>query len=83
MEATKEEVVEGFDFTVDQMRAAFDMIADKQNWKLPLHGIISKEEFRLCDQAAIFFAGSPLESKDIGGGKLEVAGFGYYVCIGA
>jgi hypothetical protein len=71
--------------THEELKAAFEKVEDKSNWKLPLHGVIHKSEFDLVNEAAIYFAGSPLTvvNKLAGGDLLEVRGAGYYECIGA
>jgi hypothetical protein len=70
-------------YTHDELKAAFEKVENKENWKLPIRGIIEESEFQLVYEAAIYFAGSPLESRKLADGRLEVSGAGYYNCIGA
>jgi len=70
-------------YTIEQLQAAFNKITNKTNWKKALKGVIEASEFRVTEKAAIFYAGSPLESRKLPDGRLEVWGDGYYVHIGA
>ena len=70
-------------YTTEQLQAAFSKITNKKNWKKALKGVIEASEFDVTEKAAIFYAGSPLESRKLANGKLEVWGGGYYVHIGA
>jgi len=73
----------GVEYTRTQLLAAFERITNKDNWKLPLHGTIKENEFDLVNDAAIFFAGSPLSILKRDGDMVEVHGLGYYAYIGA
>ncbi len=68
----------------EELKAAFDKICDKDNWKMPLRGVVEESELGLVEEAAIYFAGSPLHIvKKMDDGKVMVAGAGYYECIGS
>ena len=76
----------GTKWTRDELTAAFNMVADKTNWKLPIRARIERADFERCNAAAIFFAGSPLTLvRWVGPNRsmVRVTGSGYYICIGA
>ena len=60
---------------------------DIDNWKMPFGAAIPSEHFDEYNEAAIYFAGSPLEIvrifKKNGKQFYDVFGEGYYNCIGA
>lgn len=71
-----------------ELREAFDSIACSYNWKNPIAATIDADRFDVCNEAAIFFAGSPLRVElefvdDFGARRMHVNGAGYYRMIGA
>lgn len=54
------------------------------HWKDRIVAVIDKADFENCNQAAIWFAGSPLEEggPERADGKIEVYGDGYFERIG-
>jgi len=61
----------------------FDLIKNKEDWKMPIKAIIDEKDFAGCDDACIFFTGSELvqtgKTKD---GRIKVQAAGYYMAIG-
>jgi hypothetical protein len=75
--------VAGRKYTRGELQDAFSEIQDKENWKKSFTAQIDEAEFDKYNEAAIFFAGSPLEIIHRSNNKLTIHGDGYYVCIGA
>lgn len=72
-------------FLVSELRAAFEKVADKGNWKNPVKAVIATKNAEITEAAIIFFTGSvPVflphrKSKT----TCIVSAFGYYVAIGS
>jgi len=79
----------GGDFEAEQAErvAVWKKVAPKPHWKDPIDAWIDAADFDECCEAAIWFAGSPLEivarRKKAGTDQVRVQGGGYYECIGA
>lgn len=65
------------------LNAAFDKVADKANWKLPVEAVIDAGELELIADAVVHFTGSELSSVTESEGKLRVFAKGYYAAVGA
>lgn len=63
--------------------AWFNKIAPRKNWKMPIACWVSKEDFDNCNQAAIYFTGSPLKITIKQGPMRFVKAPGYYNTIGS
>jgi hypothetical protein len=67
--------------------AVFNKIAPKDNWKLPIQCWIDEVDFADCNEAAIYFTGSPLtvtaKTGPLSATRLHVEAPGYYSTIGA
>ena len=83
-------IAEGFAFTRAELRAAFELVEDKQNWKQPIDAFVpatSCSGQRLVvaiEQAVHFFAGMQtvrIDRLPLGG--LRVRAAGYYRTVGA
>jgi len=71
-------------WTIAQMRGAFDKVAPKSNWKLPIRAEVSPsaEQINLTLDAVEWFCGGRADV--IGcGGKVVIVHPGYYVAVGA
>lgn len=72
---------------VNKMNLFNYLTKDIDNWKMPFGATIPSEHFDEYNEAAIYFAGSPLEIirifKKNGEQFYDVFGEGYYNCIGA
>lgn len=72
---------------VNKMNLFNYLTKDIDNWKMPFGAAIPAEHFDEYNEAAIYFAGSPLEIirifKKNGKQFYDVFGEGYYNCIGA
>ena len=82
---------EGFAFTRAELRAAFELVEDKQNWKQPIDAFVpaascfsGQRLLVAIEQAVHFFAGMQtvrIDRLPLGG--LRVRAAGYYRTIGA
>lgn len=63
--------------------AVWQKIRPKRNWKERIDAWIEAADFDECNEAAIWFAGSPLDIVAKRGSKVRVQGDGYYARIGA
>lgn len=71
-------------FSVAELRAAFDKIADATNWKNPIEAVIEEGDFELCSAAVGFFTGSELKKISAWDeSRLIVRADGYYATCGA
>lgn len=70
-------------YTQQQLSDAFDLVKNRENWKLPINALVpSDADKRLIEAACIYFAGSPCEFIKQGK-RLRVVAAGYYACIGS
>lgn len=80
-----------FEFTRAELRAAFDSVANSQNWKLPIAGGFrtatdptrSARQVACMREAVIFFTGSVPEIKHLGNYGFSIKAAGYYAAVGA
>lgn len=72
-------------YTRVELKAAFDAVCNKENWKLPICSIIKSSDRDLVEAAIEFFAGcTPSFSKSKRKGDfLVVEAQGYYLAVGA
>lgn len=74
-------------YTQLELEAAFNLVCNKENWKLPikaeLPSILSAEKRKLIAFAIGFYTGSETSFGKTAGGKLLVSAPGYYVAVGA
>lgn len=67
-----------------ELKAAFDLVCNKDNWKLPIKGRISTEKRDIVREAIIFYTGSvPTFTDSVLPGNLVVRAKGYYAAVGA
>lgn len=66
-----------------ERQAVFAKIAPKHNWKERIDAWIDATDFDECNNAAIWFAASPLEIVARRSTKVRVQGGGYYAMVGA
>lgn len=74
------------EFTRDELKTAFERVADKQNWKNPIRALITEHltdrDFIAIREAVSFFAGCvPMFRLTPDGVKVTAPG--YYVAVGA
>jgi hypothetical protein len=73
----------GEGYTAGQLSAAFDLVKNRGNWKLPIDAVVpASADTRLIADACLHYAGSPVDFQPVKGG-LRVTGAGYYACIGS
>jgi len=71
------------DYTEEQLHAAFDKVANKDNWKFPVDAVISRNDLDVTAKAVEFFTGSKLKIAEDLGANLRVQAIGYYAAVGA
>lgn len=79
-------VVRGKRYTVDELRATFDLVADKKHWKNPIKTKpleLTDTQIELINEAVIFFTGSVPHFEYHQNGKVSVTARGYFLTIGA
>lgn len=72
-------------FTREQMKEAFDMVADRNHWKNPIKRIVKIEPrmIPIIEDAVMYFTGSEAEITKLHSGFYRVEAVGYYSAIGA
>lgn len=83
--------VNGRDVTRGDLSIAFDAVADKSNWKMPIDKVVDLDAYTqaMVAEAVTFFTGSVATFQRIGGtttggiGKFRVKAAGYYNTVGA
>lgn len=74
-------------YTEQQLKASFDLVCDKTNWKLPISAILPGDSPKAAlDQLAFaitFYTGSVATISKTKSGKLKVTAPGYYNAVGA
>ena len=73
----------GTRYSRDQLKAAFDMVANPENWKLEVRGTIPAPAWDVVREAVVFFTGSVPSYTVREDGRLDVTALGYYAIIGA
>ena len=77
-------IVTDYQCSQAEHRPWFELIQNKENWKLPIEAVIPQRYFTKFYNAAVFFTGGGLildqEHKN---GLVTVRGKGYYHYIGA
>lgn len=87
------DTINGKPVTRGELSAAFDLVADKANWKMPINAVI-EADFGTIDRvrhATIFFAGCVATTEVLecakdrkdGRSKYRVTAPGYYRAVGA
>jgi hypothetical protein len=76
-------------YTTEELNAAFDQVADPENWKMPISADIPADcDIKLIDHAVTFFAGCMAEIIEIRDAEGMLAGYhveaaGYYNSVGS
>ncbi len=78
-----EKTVKDGDYTVHELRGAFDRVQDKTNWKNPIDAVILTKDQDITRAAIIHYTGSAPSFGRIDGNNLRVLAAGYYIAIGA
>lgn len=83
-------VINGKDITVKELRDAFDMVCDKDNWKNPIDARIENPGAHMREvikDAIMYFTGSTAYFRrvveDSGRDTFHITAKGYYLAIGA
>lgn len=89
MDDMNEKVKEMTTYTLDELREAFDLVADKSNWKLPIDAAVPDMTLGLAKRirvAVIWFTGSVPKFRiavKANGNTWTVRADGYYKAVGA
>ena len=81
-----ESVVSSFDFERTKHKALFDLICNKENWKLPIDCWIPQNAFEEFNQAVVFFTAGFLYrtgETTAAGTMIRCKANGYYTDCGA
>lgn len=70
-------------YTQEALRAAFDKVADRRNWKNPIEAEIARDEFAITAEAVQFYTSSTLVIAEDRGATLLVKAAGYYRTVGS
>jgi hypothetical protein len=76
----------GRQITRGEFAAAFDLVADKANWKLAIDAevpAVGEFEIYVLKQAVIFFTASIPQIETVAPGRVRVKADGYYAAVGA
>jgi len=76
----------GYEFTVGELRDAFEKVADRENWKMPVKAFASlrtDRERKRMREAVMFMTGSVPTITRTRGTIHKVVADGYYAAIGA
>ena len=77
-------IVTDYQCSQAEHRPWFELIQNKENWKLPIEAVIPSRYFTQFDRAARFFTGGGLVVEHTHkNGLITVRGKGYYHYIGA
>ena len=66
-----------------ELLAAFNRVADKANWKMPVDAVIDQWWHAIIHDAVIHFTGSVPTFEPTSNGQLHVKAAGYYQTVGA
>ena len=73
-------------FTRAELEQAFNLVADPEHWKNPIHKVLpsldARERERI-ERAVVFFAGCKPTFKDLGAAGVLVTAPGYYLAVGS
>lgn len=68
----------------EELKAAFELVENKTNWKLPIDTTIESKQVDVVRDAVPFFTGSIAHFTPImGTDKVRVQASGYYSAVGA
>ena len=70
-------------FTEAELGAAFSLVANKENWKMPIRAMVIKEKAEVVGYAVPWFTGGPATITPTHYGTVLVTAAGYYACVGA
>ena len=78
-------IVLGKAVTRDELHDAFNLVANRANWKFPVNCTVNADAAKraLIREAVIFFTGSVPRFHRIARGQYRVSAPGYYATIGA
>jgi hypothetical protein len=77
--------INGQDVTHGEMKAAFEMVCDKENWKNPIDVRIDNpgdQKLEIIKDAVMYFAGCTAYFRPVGD-TIHVTAKGYYIAMGA
>jgi len=77
------DLVNGRPVTRGMLLAAFNKVADPENWKNPINAVIPLKDRNIVDRAIKYFAGSVAKFSWCGNNSWYVKANGYYMDIGS
>lgn len=82
------QVVSSQGYTRGELKAAFDAVANRVNWKLSIRSLCQESDREITAEAIKFFAGCEAEfiappAEVAAQGWVEVRAEGYYAAVGA
>ncbi|MDR2142540.1 MAG: hypothetical protein LBR11_12305 [Deltaproteobacteria bacterium] len=73
----------GLHFSLDQLRSAFESVANKADWKGPIDALVQADQVKMVAEAIDFFAGCRPTYAPAANGQVRVRAVGYYEAVGA
>lgn len=70
-------------YSIGELRRAFHLVANQENWKYPIDAKVSANLQRVVGLAITFMTGSDATFQDAGHGLIRVVAEGYYSAVGA
>jgi hypothetical protein len=71
-------------YSREELKAAFELVENKTNWKLPIDRTIDSKDVEVVGKAIPYFTGSIAHFTPImGTDKVRVQASGYYSAVGA
>lgn len=67
-------------YTTEEMRAAFKLVRDVDDWKNPIDAVVDRDKWHLLEHAIPWFTGTGAHHEDVPGqpDKIRVMADGYY-----
>lgn len=72
-------------YTDAELRAAFDKVKNRNNWKMPIRRTIDEADLDVTGEAIIYFAGCMMDAEPhpTRPGKWRIYAIGYYAAVGS
>jgi hypothetical protein len=64
-------------FTEKQLREAFDLVTDENDWRAPINALVPPDFARQAEAAIVFFTGCPVEILEVNEKSVNVRACGY------
>lgn len=73
----------GYHYSDEELRKAFAIVENKDNWKNPIDSWIQKRDLQLITEAVEFFTGSTVKTIEDTETHIHIKAGGYYITCGA